>query len=87
MPIDLDISEIEWVLSNKDGGGPAGPDAIWAWAFGYNRDGSIRDETHQLIQAIEQYDRVRVGSYEIALGGRAKRLLSRTKTKKVDDVE
>ncbi len=25
MPIDIDISEIEWKLSNKDGGGPAGP--------------------------------------------------------------
>ena len=61
MALDIDISGIEWRLSNRDGG--------------------ILREALQLIQAIEQYGRVRIGQYEITLGGRNKRLLNRKKLK------
>ena len=55
MEIDLDISGIEWKLSNRDGGGPAGPDAGWCWAFSTTRDGGVRRECLQLVQACEMY--------------------------------
>ena len=77
--LDIDISGIEWKLSNRDGGGPAGPDAGWCWAFSTTRDGDVLGEVIQLLQAIEQYGRVRIGQYEITLGGRDKRLLNRKK--------
>lgn len=79
MRLDIDISGIQWRLSNRDGGGPAGPDAGWCWAFSTTRDGGILREVMQLIQAIEQYGRVRIGQYEITLSGRDKRLLNRKK--------
>ena len=79
MVVDLDISGIEWKKANRDGGGPAGPNDGWSWAFAFTQDGGIRRETLQLVQALEQYGTVRVGQYEITLGGRDKRLLNRTK--------
>jgi len=79
MELDIDISGIDWKLSKKAGGGPAGPQDGWAWAFGYTKDGGIRRETMQLIQALEQYGTVRVGNYKISLGGRDGTLLNRRK--------
>jgi len=79
MVVDLDISGIEWKKSNRDGGGPAGPNDGWAWAFAYDQDGEVLQETTKLLQALEQYGAVRVGQYEITLGGRDKNLLNRKK--------
>ena len=79
MTVDLDISGIEWKKSNRDGGGPAGPNDGWAWAFAFTKDGEILRETVQLLQALEQYGTVRVGQYEITLSGRDKNLLNRKK--------
>lgn len=77
MQLDLDISGIDWKLPNNQGGGPAGPGAGWSWAFAYTKDGGIRRETLQLVQALEQYGTVRIGQYEISLGGREGKLLNR----------
>jgi hypothetical protein len=77
MDLDLDISGIEWKKSNRDGGGHAGPDAGWAWAFAFTKDGGILMETVQLLQALDQYERVIVDGFEICLGGRDKKLLNR----------
>lgn len=82
MEIDLDISGIEWKLSNRDGGGLAGPEAGWSWAFSTTRDGGVRRECMALVQAIELYGTVRIDQYEIGLGGRNGNLLNRTKVKK-----
>lgn len=79
MKLDLDISGIEWKRSNQQGGGPADPSDGWAWAFAYTKDGGIRRETVQLVQALDQYGTVRVGGYEITLGGREGKLLNRKK--------
>ena len=74
MVLELDISGIEWQTKAKQ---PAGPDDPWNWAFGYNRDGTVRRETNQLVQAILQYGTVRIGQYEFSLGGRDNNLLNR----------
>ena len=79
---NLDISGIEWKKSNRDGGGVAGPETPWCWAFGLTKDGGIRRETMQLLQALEQYEKVRVGRYVFTLGGRNGSLLNRTIAKK-----
>jgi len=81
MELDIDISGIEWRLSNRDGGGPAGPEAGWCWAFSTTQDGGVRRETLQLLQAVEMYGKVRIGQYEISLGGRDGTLFNRTKVK------
>ena len=67
MAVDIDISGIEWKQSRKAGGGVAGPSDGWAWAFGFNQDGTIKNETRQLVEAIQQYGKVRVGKHEIVL--------------------
>ena len=81
MDLDIDVSGIEWKKSNRDGGGPAGPDAGWAWAFGYTQDGGILPGAVQLIQAMERYGTVKIGGFEYSLGGRDKRLLNRKRAK------
>ncbi len=53
MVLDIDISGIEWKLSKRAGGGLAGPDAGWCWAFSTTRDGGIRREAAQLVAALE----------------------------------
>jgi len=70
MRLSIDVSGINWQRSNRAGGGPAGTREGWAWSFAYTKDGGIRREIMQLVQALEQYGKVRVGKYEITLGGR-----------------
>lgn len=82
MEIDLDMSGIEWKLSNRDGGGLAGPDAGWCWAFSTTRDGGIRREAVQLVAALEQYGKVLVDGFVISLAGRDGKLLNRKKLKR-----
>ena len=77
MVVNLDISNIQWMRSNRAGGGPATPEDGWAWAFAYTKDGGIRPETAQLVMALERYGRVRVGANVIELSSREKTLLSR----------
>ena len=81
MFLDIDISGIDWKRSNRDGGGPAEPGDGWNWAFGFTKDGGIRRETMELVQAIERYGPVRVGDYEISLSGRDGSLLNRKRLK------
>lgn len=57
----------------------AEPNDGWAWGFGYTQDGGILPENLKLMQALDRYGKVRVGQYEISLGGRDKRLLNRKK--------
>jgi len=78
MVVDLDISGIEWQTRYKQ---PAGPDAPWCWAFGYNNDGTVRRETNQLVQGVLQYGVVKIGQYEVSLGGRDGNLLNRRRIK------
>lgn len=74
MEVDLDIDGVEWLTKDKQ---PAGPNTPWAWAFSTTKDGGLRRETLQLVQALEQYGKVRIGKYEISLGGRDGNLLNR----------
>lgn len=74
MMLELDISGIPWKTKDKQ---PAGPDTPWCWAFAETKDGGVIRETMQLLQACEQYGTVRVGKYEISLGGRDGNLLNR----------
>lgn len=74
MELDIDISGIEWLTKDRQ---PAGPNAPWCWAFSTTQDGGIRRETLQLVQALEQYGKVRIGKYELSLGGRDGNLLNR----------
>lgn len=74
MEIQLDISGIDWQTKDKQ---PAGPNTPWCWAHAHMQDGGIRRETVQLVAAVEQYGTVRVGKYEITLGGRDGTLLNR----------
>ncbi len=79
MPLDIDISGVDWRRSNKAGGGVAGPGDGWAWAFALTKDGGIRRESAQLLAGLEQYGKVLVVGFEITLSGRDKRLLNRKK--------
>lgn len=74
MEIQLDISGIDWQTKDKQ---PAGPNTPWCWAHAHMQDGGIRRETAQLVAAVEQYGTVKVGKYEITLGGRDGTLLNR----------
>ena len=77
MQLDIDISGIDWKRANKAGGGAAGPSDGWAWAFAYTPDGGIRQETSQLVAALELYGKVLVDGFEISLAGRDGNLLNR----------
>ncbi len=79
MEVDVNIWGVEWKLSNRQGGGRASPEAGWAWGFGYDQDGVFLPEAERLIELIQRYGKIRVGQYEITLGGRDKRLLNRKK--------
>jgi len=72
VPADIEISAINWMRKEKQ---PAAPGDKWAWAFAYDRDGNPVNA--KLIDALKRYEKVRVGDYEISLGGRDGRLLNR----------
>jgi len=74
MALDLDISGIEWMQKNME---IVGLDASWAWAFAYDQDGNVKDTTRQLVEAIQQYGKVKVGQHVIGLGGTDNKLLQR----------
>jgi len=79
MVVDLDISGIHWKTKDSQ---PAGLDVPWCWAFSETKDGGVIRETMQLLQALDQYGKVRIGEYEISLGGRDGNLLNRRRLKK-----
>jgi len=81
MPLELDITGIEWKQSRKAGGGVAGPSDGWAWAFVYTQDGGIRREVSELLSALQQYGAVIVDGFKITLSGRDDTLLNRTKVR------
>ena len=73
-PADVDIDGINWM---KKGRKPAAPTDNWAWAFAYDRDGKVLPETRELVELLRKSKKVRVGDYEITLGGRDGNLLNR----------
>lgn len=70
---DLDVSGIEF---KQKAGAIAGPSASWGWAFSVSREGEYLDESQELVQAIEQYGKVKVGNRIYTLGGRDGNLLN-----------
>jgi len=74
----IDLTKIEW---RGKGSEPVTAGAEWAWAFGYNQDGTYKPESKTLVQHIEQYEKVEMDGYEMTLSGRDKRLLNRKKVK------
>lgn len=71
----IDISKIKWQNKDKQ---PAKPDDSWAWAFAFDRDGKVLNETRELLGELEKNDgKVVVGEYEVTLGGRDGNLLNR----------
>jgi len=75
-PAGLNIHAITW---KKKGSEPAYETDSWAWAFAYQEDGFLKDETRQLVEEINRYGKVEVDGYVITLSGRDKTLLSRKK--------
>ena len=70
---DIDVNQIQF--KQKDGA-IAGPYAMWGWAFALTQEGDYHEETRELVQAIEQYEKVQVGNRVYALGGREGNLLN-----------
>ena len=78
-PFNFDVLNIPWTKSNKAGGGAAGPNAPWCWAYGYEIDSpEPKPECADLVYAIQQYEIVQCGRYIVKLSGRDMRLLNRT---------
>lgn len=71
--LNLDISGIQFFQKNRN---PAGPDASWGWCFGYTKNGDYHNQSKNLVQAIEQYGKIRVGDLEYTLGGQDGKLLN-----------
>jgi len=74
VPVDFDIGFIRWMKRDRE---PAAPGATWAWAFGFDRNGNPVDPA--LIDALKRRGKIRVGPYEVTLGGHDRRLLNRRK--------
>lgn len=68
----VNIHSLNWMKKGKQ---PAAPGDKWAWAFAYDVDGNPVDAG--LIDALKRYGKVRVGGYEVSLGGRDGKLLNR----------
>jgi len=71
---DIDLNGIDW--RTRDGE-PASPKDEWAWAFAYTREGEIKPETNELVEAIKRHGSVKVDDFEVKLGGRDGTLLNR----------
>ncbi len=81
-PFSFDVLNIPWTKSNKAGGGAAGPNTPWCWAYGYELDSpEPKPECAELVYAILQYEIVQCGRYIVKLSGRDMRLLNRTLAK------
>lgn len=80
MPLDFDIRSLDWKKSNKAGGGPAGPETPWAWAFAYpdSESNDPRTDCYDLVIALNRFGTVKCGRYIVKFGGRDSRLLNRT---------
>jgi hypothetical protein len=70
---DMDVSQIQF---KQKAGAIAGPYAKWGWAFALTQEGDYHEETRELVQAIEQYEKVQVGNRIYTLGGRDGNLLN-----------
>ena len=77
-PQGIDLTQIDWRDRNSDEVDASEP---WSWAFGYNQDGTYKDESETLVKAIERDGEVVMDGFEMTLGGRDKRLLNRKKLK------
>ena len=75
--LDIDVSQIEFYQKDRT---IAGPYASWGWTHAYDY-GEYKEESRQLVQAIEQYGRVQVGEREYYFSGRDGKLLSFKKVK------
>jgi len=74
----IDLTQIDWRTKDNE---EASLGDEWCWAFAYNRDGSYKDESKELVQRIEQYGKVEIDGYVMTLSGRDKRLLNRKRAK------
>jgi len=74
----IDLDQIEWKLRGSE---PADPDDPWAWAFAYDQDGAVLDETQALVKVLKRDGKALIDEYELTLSGKDKTLLSRKKLK------
>lgn len=74
----IDLTKIDWKDKYSE---PASAGDPWAWAFGYDQDGTYRPESKALVQAIEQYGKMVIDGFEMTLSGRDGKLLNRKKVK------
>lgn len=70
---NIDVSQIQF---KQKAGAIAGPHAKWGWAFAYTQNKEYHDESRELVQAIEQYEKVQMGNRIFTLGGRDGNLLN-----------
>jgi len=63
--LDIDASGIQF---KQKAGAIAGPYAKWGWSFSYQQNGEYHDESRELVQAIEQYEKVQGGTGFTPLG-------------------
>jgi len=75
---DIDLTKIEWKLRGSE---PADPGDPWAWAFAYDQNGDILDETQALVGVLKRDGKALIDGYELTLSGKDKTLLSRKKLK------
>jgi len=75
---DFDLNGIDW--RTRDGE-PVSPEDEGAWAFAYTREGELKSEARELVEAIQRYGPVKIGGFEVKLGGRDSKLLNRRKVK------
>lgn len=76
----FDINRLDWKVK---GGGLAGPESSWCWAFSTDQEGFVLDEARPLLEAIDRYGpEVIGGEYAVKLSGRENTLLSRRRLKK-----
>ena len=71
--LNIDVSGI--VFKQKDGA-IAGPYAKWGWAFAYRQEGGYHEESQKIVQALEQYGKVQVGTRIYTLRGKNGNLLN-----------
>ena len=57
--MSINVSKI---VFKQKGGLEAGPTSTWGWCFAFTQKEDYHPESRELIQAIEQYGKVRVGN-------------------------
>ena len=66
--VDMSINVSKSIFKQK-GGLEAGSTSTWGWCFAFTQEEDYHPESRELIQAIEQYGKVRVGNRVYTPGG------------------